>query len=132
MLELATMNNPAHTLDEAVILPELAAAQTKIVDRTVSRKLHKDPRTMAYFDKRRAEGLSDRDIVRCLKRHVANEVFALLTRPEISTPQGPLLRQQRQVLHLATTEVVIHLGVLYQRLRRLEMGERSDAELQHA
>ena len=26
MLELATMNNPAHTLDEAVILPELAAA----------------------------------------------------------------------------------------------------------
>jgi len=26
MLELATMNNPADTLDEAVILPELAAA----------------------------------------------------------------------------------------------------------
>ena len=98
----------------------------------LSRRRHKDPRTMAYFDKRRAEGLSDRDIVRCLKRHVANEVFALLTRPELSTPQGSLLRQQRQALHLAMTEVAQQLGVPYQRLRRLEMGERSDAELQNA
>jgi transposase len=53
----------------------------------LSRRNHKDPRTMAYFDKRPTEGLSDRDIVRCLKRHVANEIFALLANPEISTPQ---------------------------------------------
>ena len=98
----------------------------------LSRRRHKDPRTMAYFDKRRAEGLSDRDIVRCLKRHVANVVFALLTRPELSTSQGSLPRQQRQALHLAMTEVALELGVPYQRLRRLEMGERSDAELQNA
>ncbi|WP_170192085.1 transposase [Rhodoglobus vestalii] len=97
----------------------------------LSRRRHKDPRTMAYFDKRRTEGLSDRDIVRCLKRHVANEIFALLTNPEISTPQGPLLRQRRQTLQLAMTEVAHQLGVPYQRLRRLELGERSDAELQN-
>lgn len=94
----------------------------------LSRRRHKDPCTMAYFDKRRAEGLSDRDIVRCLKRHVANEIFALLTRPEISTPQGPLLRQRRRALPLAMTEVALQLGVPYQRLRRLETGERSDAK----
>ncbi|WP_370449049.1 transposase [Cryobacterium sp. Hb1] len=41
------------------------------------RKHHKEPRT-AYIARRTAEGLSDRDIVRCLKRHVANEIFALL------------------------------------------------------
>ncbi|WP_111719550.1 transposase [Homoserinimonas sp. OAct 916] len=98
----------------------------------LSRRRHKDPRTMAYFDKRRAEGLSDRDIVRCLKRHVTNEIFTLLTHPEISTQQGPLLRQRRQALQLAMTEVAIQLGVPHQRLRRLEMGERSDSELQNA
>ncbi|TDW29525.1 IS110 family transposase [Cryobacterium psychrophilum] len=97
----------------------------------LSRRRHKDPRTMAYFDKRRAEGLSDRDIVRCIERHVANEIFALLTNPEISTPQGPLLRQRRQTLQLAMTEVAHQMGVPYQRLRRLELGERSDAELQN-
>ncbi|WP_166788489.1 transposase [Cryobacterium sp. TMS1-13-1] len=43
------------------------------------RKRHKEPWTMAYIARRTAEGLSDRDIVRCLKRHVANEIFALLT-----------------------------------------------------
>jgi len=32
MLELTTMNNPPEVIDEAVILPELAAAQTKTTD----------------------------------------------------------------------------------------------------
>jgi transposase len=38
-----------------------------------------DPRTRAYVQRRRAEGLSTKEIMRCLKRYVAREVFAILT-----------------------------------------------------
>ena len=94
------------------------------------RMRHREPRTTAYFDKRRAEGLSDRDIIRCLKRHVANEIFVTLTDPNLAPPTGPLLRQQRQALGLPITVLADTLGVPYQRLRRLEIGNRRDPELE--
>ena len=97
------------------------------------RKRHKEPRTMAYIARRTAEGLSDRDIVRCLKRHVANEMFALLTQnPTVALPIGPRLRQRRQTLGIVLTEVAKQLDVPYQRLRRLEIGQRADANLEVA
>lgn len=37
-----------------------------------------DARTIAYSDRRRAEGLSRKEILRCLKRYIAREVFGLL------------------------------------------------------
>ena len=77
------------------------------------RKRHKDPRTMAYIARRTAEGLSDRDIVRCLKRHVANEMFVLLTHPAIALPIGPRLRQRRQTLGIVLTEAAKQLDVPY-------------------
>ncbi|OZD67252.1 hypothetical protein CH263_11495 [Rhodococcus sp. 06-1059B-a] len=43
-------------------------------------RLKRDPRTQAYRDKRLTEGKSKRDIIRCLKRAVAREMFKLLTR----------------------------------------------------
>lgn len=96
------------------------------------RKRHKDPRTMAYIARRTAEGLSDRDIVRCLKRHVANEIFALLARPVVALPLGPKLRQRRQILGIILTEAAKQLDVPYQRLRRLEIGQRADPDLETA
>lgn len=42
-------------------------------------RLKRDPRTRAYRDKRLAQGKSKRDIIRCLKRAVAREMFQLLT-----------------------------------------------------
>ena len=39
-----------------------------------------EPRTVAYMERRRAEGKSKRYIVRCLKRYVAREVFQALPR----------------------------------------------------
>jgi hypothetical protein len=35
---------------------------------------------MAYIERRTAEGLSKRDIIRCLKRYIAREVFADIQR----------------------------------------------------
>ncbi len=93
------------------------------------RMRHHEPRTEAYFNRRRAENLSDRDIIRCLKRHVANEMFALLTHPLTDPLPGPLLRQQRQALGIPLTAAALALAVPYQQLRRLEIGTRTDADL---
>jgi transposase len=94
------------------------------------RMRHQEPRTAAYFARRRAEGLSDRDIVRCLKRHIANEIFRVLTAPIPETPAGTLLRRRREELEIPITTLAATLGVPYQRLRRLETGTRGDTELE--
>ena len=41
-------------------------------------RIRTDPRTQVYMERRRAEGLSRRDILRCLKRFIAYEVFNAL------------------------------------------------------
>jgi transposase len=40
-----------------------------------------DPRTRAYVTKRQADGKSTKEIIRCLKRHIAREIYHLLTTP---------------------------------------------------
>ncbi len=37
-----------------------------------------EPRTRAYVDRRTLEGKSKSEIIRCLKRYVAREVYPLL------------------------------------------------------
>ena len=37
-----------------------------------------DPRTTEYIDRRKKEGLTKKEAVRCLKRYVAREVYSLL------------------------------------------------------
>ncbi|OBF71989.1 transposase [Mycobacterium sp. 852002-51759_SCH5129042] len=44
-----------------------------------------DPRTRAYVDRRTKEGLSRKEIMRCLKRFVAREVYRTLTAPEMQS-----------------------------------------------
>ncbi|WP_438818747.1 hypothetical protein [Streptomyces platensis] len=50
-------------------------------------RLRFDPRTQGYYERRIREGKTRREIIRCLKRYAAREVFNLV-RP-VST--GPLL-----------------------------------------
>jgi transposase len=51
-----------------------------------------DPTTKAYAERRTAEGKSDREIVRCLKRYVARELFRLLVEHrEVDLPRHRLL-----------------------------------------
>jgi len=58
-------------------------------DRQLNRALHtvtlcrlqRDPRTHAYADRRRAEGKTDREIKRCLKRYIARELYRRLESP---------------------------------------------------
>lgn len=52
-------------------------------DRQANRALHMiavcrlryDPRTSAYMHRRQTEGLSKKDVLRCLKRFIAREVY---------------------------------------------------------
>ena len=46
--------------------------------RIVLVRLRYDSRTIAYTDRRTGEGLSKTEIIRCLKRYVARQVFSAL------------------------------------------------------
>jgi transposase len=47
--------------------------------RIVLSRLRHDPATRAYAQRRTAEGKSTKEIIRCLKRHVARELYPVLT-----------------------------------------------------
>ena len=49
--------------------------------RVVFVRMSHDPRTKAYVAKRTAEGKTTKEIMRCLKRYVAREVYKILVRP---------------------------------------------------
>jgi len=49
-------------------------------------RLRYDSRTRAYAERRTTEGLSKPEIIRCLKRYVAREVFAVLTARAVEDP----------------------------------------------
>ena len=42
-------------------------------------RMRTDPRTRAYVERRTREGLSKREVMRCLKRYVAREIYRVLT-----------------------------------------------------
>ena len=68
--------------------------------------------------------------MRCLKRHVANEVYGALLNPATDNPVGRALRARRQAIGIPISVLASSLGVPYQRLRRLEIGVRADPELE--
>jgi hypothetical protein len=41
--------------------------------------MRSDPRTQAYLLRRRAEGKSDREIRRCIKRYITRQFYRTLT-----------------------------------------------------
>jgi transposase len=47
--------------------------------RVVLCRLRWDPRTRAYMERRTKDGLSKKEIIRCLKRYVARELYQLIT-----------------------------------------------------
>ena len=49
--------------------------------RIVIVRLCYDPRTQAYMRRRTAEGISKREVIRCLKRYVAREVSSIIRKP---------------------------------------------------
>jgi transposase len=58
------------------------AANSALYIVTIVRMRHHQP-TRDYVERRTAEGLSKREIIRCLKRYIAREVYNNLPRPEV-------------------------------------------------
>jgi transposase len=59
------------------------AANSALYIVTIVRLRHHEP-TRDYVARRTAEGLSKREIIRCLKRYIAREVFAALPRSDVA------------------------------------------------
>ncbi|WP_425508143.1 transposase [Streptomyces bathyalis] len=56
------------------------AANSALYIVTIVRMRHHQP-TRDYFERRTAKGLSKREIIRCLKRYIAREIYAHLPHP---------------------------------------------------
>ncbi len=89
-----------------------------------------DERTRAYVARRTAEGLSDREITRCLKRYVAREVHRALTRPLELAPRGAELRRLRTEAGLPLRIVAEQFDIPVPRLSRIERGLTRDPDTQ--
>lgn len=102
-------------------------------DRQANAALHRialvrmtyEPRTRAYTAKKRAQGHSSKEILRCLKRAIAREVFHLLTH-HVDIPRTDDLRPLRQQRGLSLTAVANHFGVWPNVISTIERGTRRD------
>ena len=49
-------------------------------------RMSRDERTRTYVAKRTAEGKSKKEIIRCLKRYIAREIYRILASPSLRSP----------------------------------------------
>ena len=91
-------------------------------------RLRVDQRTIEYAQRRRAQGKTRREIIRCLKRHIAREIYRLLTNPP-QVPNGADLRQQRTKARLTLQQTAQALNTTSSTISRLELGTRHNRDL---
>ena len=92
-------------------------------------RMRHDPVTHAYVARRSAEGKSRKEIMRCLKRFVAREVFQAITSPPQDLPTGVELRQARTALGLSLSAVCNAVSTTPTRLSHIERGRVHDTRL---
>lgn len=85
-----------------------------------------DGRTRDYIAKKRQEGKGTKEILRCLKRAIAREVFSLIANPPAAADYRAL-RPRRQELGLLQVHVAVALGVSTARISLAERGQVHDA-----
>ncbi|WP_422759298.1 IS110 family transposase [Paenarthrobacter sp. C1] len=78
-------------------------------------------RTKDYVVKRTAEGKSKREIMRCLKRYAAREIYRQITNPQ-AAPDNTDLRQLRNTLGCTITTAASELGQWPSKISLLERG----------
>ena len=91
-------------------------------------RLRTDPRTQTYRNRRRAQGKTNPEIIRCLKRYIANEIHTLLTNPP-PTPDPQQLRALRQQARITLQTAANHLQTTPTRLSQLERGLQHNTPL---
>lgn len=78
-------------------------------------------RTKDYVAKRTAEGKSKREIMRCLKRYAAREIYRQITNPK-PAPDNSDLRQTRTTLGVTINTAAHELGQWPSKISLLERG----------
>lgn len=91
-------------------------------------RLRIDQKSIDYAARRTAEGKTRPEILRCLKRHIAREIYKLLTNPP-QVPSGPDLRQQRTQKGLTITTIAAALNTPPTRISELERDIRHNRDL---
>ena len=89
------------------------------------------PRIRAYIAKKRAEGNSTKEAMRCLKRAICREIYRLLTNPP-EVPRIDDLRPLRQARRSSLTTAAGPFGVWPAKISTLERGLRRDDDLARA
>lgn len=95
-------------------------------------RMRHHPPTRAYVARRTAEGKTRLEIMRCLKRFVAREIYQIITNPP-RVPTGPEIRQRRLQADITLTALANAIDVAPIRLSRVERGLDFNTNLaQHA
>ena len=89
--------------------------------RIATTRMRCDQTTIAYVQKRETEGKTRREIIRCLKRHIAREIYHLLTNPP-PIPNSADLRTRRQQARITLTHAAQALHTHPNRISELERG----------
>ena len=88
----------------------------------VLNRMRQDPTTRAYVERRTAEGMSKKEIMRCLKRFVAREVYNVLVNPPTELVTGAQIRELRNHRGLSLTVVAEQFSTCAIQISRLERG----------
>jgi hypothetical protein len=111
----------------AVVFSTLRSPATNALYQVVLVRMASCQRTKNYVAKRNAEGKSKREIMRCLKRYAAREIYPQITNPQ-AAPNNSDLRQMRTALGCTITIAARELGQWPSIISRLERGlVRNDA-----
>ena len=89
--------------------------------RIATTRMRTDAATKEYVTRRQGEGKNRKEIIRCLKRHIAREIYRLITNPP-PTPNCAQLRTRRQNAGVTITEAARTLGTRPARISALERG----------
>jgi transposase len=92
-------------------------------------RMRHDPATRAYVERRTTEGKTRKEIMRCLKRFVAREVYNAITNPPTDLPNGAELRALRSERKLSLTAVSSQFATSPSNISRIERGLTHDTRL---
>ena len=100
---------------------EATGKPTAHYGRCATTRMRTDASTKEYVTKRQAQGKKRTEIIRCLKRHIAREIYRLIINPQ-PTPDCAKLRRRRQQAHITDTEAAQALETYPSRISALELG----------
>jgi transposase len=92
-------------------------------------RMRHDPTTRTYVERRTTEGKTRKEIMRCLKRFVAREIFTAITNPPADLPTGTELRALRTERNLTLTAISSQFGTSPINISRIERGLTHDTRL---